>query len=660
MIGLIIAAAISGPMYLNRVVDRPMYVKASSAPYIPTLKFDAPATHNGLSNTWDVTGVPAPDWVYRVDSPTHTWLTSGVVSTVKTGVCPDGDYSDVSTDCLESTRLGGYGANGGLYINTGEVDWDGDVSLVAVFNQLPDAGDPYGTLYSQRPLTSAGNVNFLSFKNINSGCELQFDNSVDATVYTRSPGRSITSGWAVCGASLDFDGTIRTYTNGVGGTAQTHPGNGGATFVPYTQGWIGRNAAAGSAYNRGDILAIYGWNGTVLTDAQQAKIFSHIAGIDEAENDALPTFASTGVRGYYVDGLIETYSENFPAIGVSIPTGMTGGGTPTDGHYAHSPVVENVILYSRDLSTGWTEAGTGVINASTGGLFRDGRAMYSVKDDSGSVNEYIYQTISGLSMSVGDKFQIVMDLKAVSGTAYDVAAQEASCGGLPPSLNTFPYRTSPAVWTRVSEEYTWQDATCTGLTIYFYPHRNTGVAPTGEVEVVFSGFADIGTVPGVYCETGAAANSCGGDLLSYGVEGVLVTSGAFPATTTTTTIDVTMSEPETAAGDVLWQYDDGSASNYESIVFNGASGATLNHDGAFGSYGLTGITWTPGTDKTIYTKSDYVTPQYQLQIDATGITCALCTTTAPTGITTLRFGSDHAGAASPGQLVLYKNLQVTQ
>ena len=263
-------------------------------------------------------------------------------------------------------------------------------------------------------------------------------------------------------------------------------------------------------------------------------------------------------------------------------------------------------------------------------------------------------------MSVGDKFQIVMDLKRVSGTAYDVAVQEASCGGLPPSLNTFPYRTSPTVWTRVSEEYTWQDATCTGLTIYFYPHRNSGVTAIGEVEVVFSGFADIGTVPGVYCETGAAANSCGGDLLSYGVEGVLVTSGAFPTTTTTTTIDVTMSEPETAAGDVLWQYDDGSASNYESIVFDGASGATLNHDGAFGSYGLTGITWTPGTDKTIYTKSDYVTPQYQLQIDATGTTCALCTTTAPTGITTLRFGSDHAGAASPGQLVLYKNLQVTQ
>jgi hypothetical protein len=361
-------------------------------------------------------------------------------------------------------------------------------------------------------------------------------------------------------ATVDLDGDTTLYVNG---TADPTPGpTPTGSYAGNDTFYVGR---ANSPYMDGDIAGIWIWRGTVLTSSQVGTVTDHLSRIADAKRRSPATFVNDGPVCTATPPSI-CYGDDLPVI-------------DSDGHLVVSPSVTNQILSSEDLSTDWTEVGSGVITCGQSGLgfFADGREYCKVEDDNAAAGEYTAADWSAHGLSNGAVVTYCLDAAADDGsqvvdTLFREVGGACTGGATNYGKDAHTVTTSPAryCWT-----HTIQDDTCDDLKVYIVPYNfESGVGETGHTYVTAVQLTSGATEPGIYCSTSGVARTCGGDAPSFDISGSGLTVADNEA------VAVADSDMEAAGTDDWSLYlGAGSASKSTASPHSGAQALRITHVG---------------------------------------------------------------------------------
>jgi hypothetical protein len=617
-------------------------------PIAEDLVFSVGLDRNGITpadpaSSWPVPGVPTPDGAWWADDPlgsggesTETWTAvtaSGAITEKNSPYCPDGSWNDVSSGCMKSK----YFPTGGnsYYLASASTVWS------------PGAGDFSACVVARPSVTGSGTV--VDARGASTGWKLERDNSnrmkltvtdTDSQSVSETRGRAIPAlSWSMYCVALTYStSTIRNCDQV--GCEQTA----GALTGSITNSQAPR---IGSNW-RSDLISVFYWEGTALSDAQMRDFFDYFAGIEDGRTYTSPTFVNVGSVCCHIGGEVECFDDDMPRLGCEIPpsSDWTGDGDPSD-HYTSCISKTNSITYSRDLSNGWTEVGTGVVACSQSETpFRDGRTTCTVTDDfthAAQGLEYITQTIAGHGLSNGDDVTMCADVRSSAGSTLTLSFQENTGAGCTYPITTESI-TATTSWERMCTTHTIADSPdCADIDLLLLATdltpSNTGVGNFTNVQVVLNnGDFIIGTI-----ETTAAAVTACDDSLGYDISGLGFLNGSGEVFKPISIYaDFTPLTAQIPAATTIWQMDNGSDAKRHRLevttseTFRWVLGGTaVLTSGA--------QTFTPGEIITLRIDMDYADDSYEMFIDGSSETTDATARSSQDSLDTFNVGVSGTG-----------------
>ena len=486
-----------------------------------TVVFNAALSHNGIEpalTASSVAGLPAPDLQWWASDPlgaggdtSHTWTATGSPALRNTPYCPDGDYSDVTaTNCIKAREftgsqsylspLGAFDPNSGDFT----ICWvsQGGENVAAAKALAGTFFTPGFTIYQ---------VTTDSFR-------VYVENDSVPGTYAAINDVKTDSGWGIYCATYDEDGGaggLVGYANGVA-DATTGVVAGGSMTMSTEKICIGagdNGAGTCSAQATSRIAAFFAWYSKFSAD-QVADFSDTWMGVF-ADGDVHPSVrTNVGPTCCWIDGAIDCFSDNHAKIGCTEPPGHAAAATPTGGYFSQISYT-NSVLYSRDLSTGWTDIpGAGVeACAQSATPFRDSRVTCRMTDDDAGNVEALSQAIDVTALDTSDTIMVCVYAYDPSGTVLDLQVDESGvCGG---SSIDFAAKTIDTSWTAYEWTHTLADGTCTTATYKLSPADWAAAANTGTAHAVVQVYLDQDYCPPTYIETGASAVAAGADTLRF-------------------------------------------------------------------------------------------------------------------------------------------------
>jgi hypothetical protein len=622
--------------------------------------FYAPQTDAGPdpSEGLNVATITTPEREWFADDPlgsgsatTFTSCTaSGSPGSRSTPLCYSGNFSDVTStsDCLQSKTFDG---SSDLYScgNEGDAGSD-DFSVCVVFN-------PASTTNGDTIIAKQDTVSSHGWKIYFSGNKCYL--SLTTSGSTASSGNaSLTldlNSWNVCCGTIDADGNIYAYQNGEQGAAVS--GTPAGTYTTSDSLTLGSGAGGVNLYEGAIAYGVTWASGTVLSAAEIDDFTEHVlAVLDTISSPA--TFTDTGPIYCMVDGKLEKWGDNNPAHGCEIPAGQSGAGSPTDGGLFAATSLTNIIPYSLDLSTGWTEVGTAVTCSHSKGMFRDTNlTVCKVDDNDGGNEEFAYQAIDMSSWSNGDDLVLCVWALADDGSqVFDTMFGELTGGGC---SNTGYHKSDQAIsttFTAYEFDHTIVDDDCDSMQIRLYPWaKESGVAnpaATGHGYYVVGVYHDQDWCPPTWILTGASAVSAGDQRLSYDISSSNIVNGSgdlvnefqiyFDWTPTRSTVEATTT---------LWQIDDGTDSQRLKLEINTSKNLLWTTTPGGTDITTDAITISAGTTYVIKFVGDYTNNSHSITVDGAGPGNNTSSTArnSPTGLSDLRVGHARGGGSQfPG------------
>lgn len=602
--------------------------------------FDASGMPRGLP-----AGFPVPDIVWSAASPTANLRNAAQTFTVSASAptavgvpyCLSGDYDGVDemdgrcNKGLSFVAASSQKYTGGDYANPAS----GSISVCALARldysateglagQNGGAGTQGWTLWS-----NVGNPLF-TLRN-------------DAGVNTNASAPLAKVGWGIiCGTASVANGVV-AYANGVAGAGVAYPGG---TVNPAGQTMlVGQSVPAG--YMNGDVAFVWVWLARELS-AGNVKAWSQAGEGTLQQDGTAATVANAGPVGYWVDGKIDTASDDMPLMGQEQPPGLTGAGSPSSG-MGFNAYLGNSALYSRQCNIGgWTAYAGGSLAAGSVSPFRDGRGTCSVSDTDVGSAQGMYQVLDISALNTGDKITWVIYAAADDDNQWlDVRLYENTvCAG------SFEEVTGASVtrsWKQYSGVHTVADGTCTKLNVYVFPIQDrTVVGTTGKIYPIVQVYQGVSQPPSIYCETAAATVACGGDALSYTMTQPLVSATGTIVGTQRMSVDWTPLGNDTAtSGWIVNPYAD---ANNRWVFYGGMFPIMywLSQPPGAANYLTDSSALAPGTTYHYDLVINYDLDRYQLRRDGKVVATATNALASPAGLTTLYIGSNATGT---GQLL---------
>jgi len=627
-----------------------------------TLALSVPLTRNGIEpgiTSATVAGVPSPNVEWWASDPlgaggdtSSAWTATGSPAQINTPYCPDGDYTDVtSASCIKAREFTGsesyLSATGAFDPNSGDfsICWvsQGTENVVAAKALIGTFFTPGFTVYQ---------VTADSFR-------VYAENDSVPGTYAAINDVKTDTGWGIYCATYDEDGGAGGLVGYANGVADATTGVvAGGTMTMSTEkicigaGDNGSGVCSGNASSR--IAVFFAWY--VKLSATQVKTFSdHWMGVLSSDGSSPSVRTNIGPTCCWIDGSLECFSDNHPRLGCEEPPGHAAAGTPASGYYSESSTT-NSALYSRDLSTGWTDIpGAGVEACSQAATpFRDGRTTCQMTDDDAANVEALSQAIDVTALDTSDKVMVCVYAYDPSGTVLDLQVDESGvCGG---STSDFAAKTIDNSWAQYEWTHTLADGTCTTATYKISPADWAAAANTGTAHAVVQVYLDQAYCPPSYIETAAAAVTGGADDLRFAdVTGTL--SGPWqmsfdyapfytPATSSTT--------------DYMLSWDDGAAGG---ILF-ARWPASPSDVGVYPNGGWDMNAATPGFTNGVFTfiegSGSFDMDTHQLSINGVNQATSVTTRNNPTGVDKVSIGviySAGANAQSVGGAAI-KNVEI--
>jgi hypothetical protein len=655
MLALLLAALLSG------WVDAGTCDYDASAPegdsYCGATRFAAPLNRSGLAvGAWTVPGVPAPSVRWDARDPlgasgvtSHAFTATGSTEALGAPFCPSGDFAGVDEmdgRCMVARHFDG---TNDFYSGGDIADCTGACSACALV-RLPNPGAVNQVVAAQ---TNSVTVSGWGLYVNNGSALFSIANTVGGVAPTWDAAvRPGASAWGVLCGTGAAGGNVYVYVNGVQSAGAAHPG-GTVTSAghPMQIGAWRNGAAAGRA--AGDIAWAAYWP-SALTASQVKTVSQHLAGLLGTRGEQA-TYTSTGPVAAWVDGKLETFSDDMPILGAQIPPGLTGAGLPGAGYLSHpSNTTRNPS--SRDLSTNWsTLAGTGIACAA-GTLFRDGRNVCSITDDSAAAEESIFQANPKAGTPTT---ACVYAWTAAGAGSLDARYVETTGGGCTTPVVEQVAASVTTTPTLFSWSVAQQDANCTSFQWLFSPVADHSiVAQTGgPVFAVVQIVTGTNICPSIYCETAGAAVTCGGDLLTYALAQPVVSATGTLLGTTRLLYDMTpMGARQVLTEPFIWRMDDGGATTLFAFISNANNTLVVSA----GTY-LAGdvVTWAPGTTYVFDTRLNYATDVYQTLRSGAQVMLRTDALNSPTGLTRFHIGSNGTAGQHTGGWV-FRNARIVR
>ena len=348
------------------------------------------------------------------------------------------------------------------------------------------------------------------------------------------------------------------------------------------------------------MYGIWWWDDIIFTVDQVNTFFDSAFGVQDLKSSPV-TSSTSGPTFCWVDGELEVFAEDTPRMGCEIAPGMTGAPGQTDaGYYMEaSHTVEN--LSSMDLSTNWTDNGTGTVTCPAVPATSPFRSAHSTRflacnlvDDDAAAVESISQTVADASLNTNDNITVCLYAATDAGTdSLDISIDEAT-GTCTPSTTNFSSVTVDTDWTVFKFEHSVQDGGCTDFTYNITPTSditNAALTTTNDVYVLVNVYHDInaGYCP-TYNETVNSAVSYGDDYLEYDLSGSKVAVSGALVDRNTITSRASFHTPGSSLSSSLniWSLNNNSCSDRFETSKGGGSDVILSVFDSGGSGSLTG------------------------------------------------------------------------
>lgn len=585
-----------------------------------TTTFHAPLSATGFQDMSapedEVTGLPSPSYVWLGGDPTNdqvsdeTYSETGSASAaIEAPFCAGGDYSDL-TSCYGARQFDGTSASHWDASDSDPFDpGNGDFSycLVGRVEDFTTATDRYWLKKSDTGGTKQWYINapFSGF----SGCTLTINSGTGGLKQALGPAtQTRNGGWMGCCGTYDQDGNILTYDQQGNSGAAVPAGGGDATMD---------NAVTIGSFNGsntliGSIVGLWFWKGNILTADQIKDFFSVFFGVHDTVGDVNGAYTDTSTYCCFIEGQMECFDNDAPAVGCEVPPGRTGAGAPNNGGVlsVSANTVSNV--YSRTLSSGWTDNGTSTVSCGQSSTpFRDGRTTCKLTDDDGAGEESITQSIDITALDTSDKIQVCIYAASDDAQNVDIKVDEDTGGACTPSTTQFTAGATTSSWTLHEFTHTVSDGDCTNMDLTISPVDDiTDTSATGHAYVLVNTFLDVGsdTACPPYAETAAATLSYGDSYLTYDVSSSSVFAGD-GTMDNRNTIRTTFSPlAQIGTNDHLFDVEDGGSDSLEmDLAYSGGTYTVTLYDATAASnlFSVASRTYSSGNEYDMVCSIDF-------------------------------------------------------